>query len=120
MVPEALFCPSDIGVSQAGAAETVANALVACHPVLRPLLAQNVLLCGGTAMCPGFKARLERDLRPLVDTHYDLAVNQGPDAQGMAWQGASVFAASPQFRHVAVTRAQYQEHGAHRLTEMMS
>ena len=120
LVPEALFCPSDIGVDQAGACETVANSLLACHPVFRPLMAQNVLLTGGTSMCPGFKARVEQDLRPLVDVHYDVKVHQVADAASIAWQGASAFAASPACAQTAVTKTQYQEHGVHRLVELLS
>ena len=114
MVPEALFCPSDIQVEQAGVCETISNALRACHPVMRPLLSQNILLTGGTSSCPGFKARVQADVRPLLDADYDVAVNQAADPTNMAWHGASIFGASDEFRQLAMFRAEYQEQGAHR------
>lgn len=120
MVPEALFCPSDINVDQAGACEAVANAVSAAHPVFRPLLTQNVLLTGGTSSCPGFRERVVQDLRPLLDTHHVMHVNQAADPAGMAWQGASVCGASGFYRDSAITRQAYAEMGADRAAAEMA
>lgn len=114
MVPEALFHPSDIGVDQAGVCETIANAVNACHPVFRPLLTRNVIVAGGTSACPGFRDRVESGLRPLLCSDHDMAVSQAADPASMAWHGASIFAAGPEYRQIALTRADYQELGAHR------
>lgn len=114
MVPEALFNPSDIGIEQAGVCETAALAVRACHPVLRPLLTRNVLLMGGTAQCPGFGARVGRDLRPFIDADSDLAVNEFAEPQLAAWRGGSLLGSSGHYADVAVTKAEYDEHGAGR------
>jgi actin-related protein 6 len=119
MVPEALFCPSDINVDQAGVCETIANSIRACHPVFRPLLTQNVLLIGGTSSCPGFRERVHQDLRPLLDTHHSMKVNQGGDPAVMAWQGASICGASGIFLQQAVSKQMYAEQGAHRVAASM-
>lgn len=66
MVPEVLFQPSDIGLQQAGLAQTIVDAVEAAHPDLHPLLYSNVLCTGGSAKCPGFRDRLYKELRPLV------------------------------------------------------
>ena len=66
MVPELAFRPSDIGVAQGGIAQAAAEAAAAVHPDLRPLLLANVVAVGGLARCPGFAARLQAELRPLV------------------------------------------------------
>lgn len=49
MVPEALFHPSDIGLTQAGIAEAVAQAVNAVQRDLRGLMYGNVVLAGGCA-----------------------------------------------------------------------
>lgn len=72
MVPEALFRSLDIGLQQAGLAETVRDAVEAVHPDLRPLLYSNVLCTGGSAKCPGFRQRLYDELRPLVSDDYEV------------------------------------------------
>ena len=66
MVPELAFRPSDIGVAQGGIAQAAAEAVAAVHPDLRPLLLSNVVAVGGLARCPGFAARLQAELQPLV------------------------------------------------------
>lgn len=119
MVPEALFSPSDINVDQAGVCETISNALNAAHPVFRPLLTQNVLLIGGTSSCPGFKQRVEQDLRPLLDCDFDMHVNQPAQPASAAWHGANVFVTTGQFGTRAVPRVDYEELGAHRLQALM-
>lgn len=111
MTAEALFTPTDIGVDQAGVCETIANSIRATHAVFRPLLSRNVLLIGGTSACPGFKERVAQDLRPLLDDMYDLAVNQTEAPEETAWRGGSIFAASPAFAQLAVTRGSYEEEG---------
>ena len=119
MVPEALFAPSDINVDQAGVCETISNALSAAHPVFRPLLSQNVLLIGGTSCCPGFKQRVENDLRPLLDSDFELCVNQPAQPANAAWHGAGAFVASGEYDRRAVSGRQYEEMGAHRLQVAM-
>lgn len=114
MVPEVLFHPSDIGAGQAGVCEAAAQALGKSHAVLRPLLSRNVLLIGGVTQCPGFAARFERDLRPLVPEHDDLCVTAPPDPVLAAWQGGSLLGAARYFAEVSVTKAEYDEQGAGR------
>jgi len=72
MVPEVLFRPSDIGLHQAGLAQTIVDAVEAVHSDLHPLLYSNVLCTGGSARCPGFRDRLYQDLRPLVPSEYEV------------------------------------------------
>lgn len=112
MVPEVLFHPSDIGLQQAGVPEALVQAVTACHPALTPLLFSNVLLTGGLVQCPGFKERFEAELRPLVPGAYALNVFMPKEPALCAWEGMSAFGASPQYRAVALTKAQYEEGGS--------
>lgn len=113
MVPEALFNPADIGMDEAGLAETVAAAVRACHPQLHGLLYSNVLITGGTTRCPGFKERFEMELRPLVPDDYTLYVTLMEEPHLAAWRGGAVLGSTPgEYQHLAVTRAEWQQHGA--------
>lgn len=59
MVPEALFHPSDIGIRQAGIAESVDLCLQLFPPSVQQMLVQNIVLSGGNSCFPHFKERLE-------------------------------------------------------------
>lgn len=108
MIPEALFHPADVGLAQGGVAEAAARALAAAHPRLRPLLATNVLCVGAGAACPGFVARLQAELRPLVPDDFGLAVRAAADPATAAWRGGALLASSPDFWGRAVGRAEWE------------
>lgn len=112
MVPEALFHPADIGMDEAGLAEAVAAAVAACHPHLHGLLWSNVVVAGGTAACPGFRDRLEAELRPLVPDDYELGVFLAEEPALAAWRGGAALAAAPEFAAAAVTREEWVRRGA--------
>ena len=114
MVPEVLFHPSDIGINQAGVAETIHQAVTACHPALHALLYSNILLTGGVARCPGFKDRLVKELRPLVPDTFDVKVTL-PDAPELcAWEGGSALGATRDYHKLAMSKAHYEERGSGR------
>lgn len=112
MVPEALFHPSDIGMDEAGLAETIFLAVSAVHPQLHGLMYSNVVLTGGTARCPGFRERLDAELRPLVPDDYGLNIILLEDPHLSAWKGGALVGASLGYEHIAVTRDEWQQYGA--------
>lgn len=112
MVPELVFRPSNIGMKQAGLAETCMEAAKAVHPDLRPLLFSNVLCVGGTSSCPGFATRLAQELRPLVPCQYQVAVRTSANPIWSAWQGGSMVGGSPAYPQWAYSRAEYEERGS--------
>lgn len=73
-MPELLFHPSDVGVSQMGVVEAAVDAVNACPPETQPHLYANVLLVGGCARFPGFRERLYRDLRSNAPQEFDVNV----------------------------------------------
>lgn len=44
-----------------------------------------------------------------------VGVHMPDDPSLMAWKGASAFAISPEYSHLAVTKAQYEEYGCENL-----
>ena len=110
-VPELLFSPSDIGIDQAGVAECVAQAANACSPDLRESLFGNIVLTGGSSLFPNFAERLQRELRALVPSDFEIGVSAASEPINSVWRGGSIFAAADGFQAQTVTRAEYHEHG---------
>lgn len=131
LVPELLFSPSDIGLNQAGLAETIAASIASVPEQVQGLLWSNIVLTGGSTLFPGFVSRLERELRPLAPCEYDVHVTLPEVGNGVAllcvtctlccppqdpvayaWRGGSAFAARRhEFANIAMTKAQYEEEG---------
>ena len=62
-VPEILFNPSDIGISEAGIPEMISQSIAKCPQVMERQLYQNIIVAGGNTLLPGFKDRLVKDLQ---------------------------------------------------------
>ncbi|CAG8470121.1 13404_t:CDS:10 [Ambispora gerdemannii] len=111
-VPELLFNPSDIGMSQAGIPEVIVEAINATHPDLHGLFYSNIVLVGGNSMFAGYKERVEKDLRVLAPSMYDVRVGMPEDPISYAWHGGSKFARTSEYREKLVTRREYLEYGS--------
>ena len=108
-VPEVLFRPSDIGLDQGGIAETIVQAVEACDPCFQAAMYQNVLLVGGNARLPGFRVRLEKELRTLAPTNHRVSVCLPDDPVEYAWKGACDYAQREDlFRTCCISRPQWE------------
>lgn len=136
MVPEALFYPSDIGIRQAGLAESVGRCLQLFPPGIRTLLLNNIVLSGGNCCIPHFKKRLEypllvcselndtQDILPYVDEGEEIRMTLPDEFVSWSfvpispicdtWRGGAVQARELDV-HQYVTRELYEEQGALRL-----
>lgn len=114
LVPEMMFRPADLGLNQAGLAESIVRAISFCHSHLQPLLYESIILTGGTTLFPHFAQRLEMDLRPLVPDKYRLKITTQEDPILGVWRGGSLLASSPDFDAMCVTKAEYEELGSAR------
>lgn len=98
-------------MDEAGLAETIVDAISAVHPHIHALLYSNIVLTGGTARCPGFRERLETELRPLVPDDYEVNVILLEDPHLAAWRGGALVGASPAYGQMAVTRQEWAQYG---------
>lgn len=89
-VPEVLFRPSDIGLDYGGIVEAIVESITACPPTVRAAMYHNVLLVGGNAKIPGFRARVELELRKLAPTNYVVRVHLPEDPVSYAWEVSAV------------------------------
>ncbi|KAF0357469.1 actin-like protein arp6 [Gigaspora margarita] len=111
-VPEILFNPTDIGMNQAGIPEVIVEAINATHPDLHGLFYGNIVLVGGNSLFSGYKERVEKDLRVLAPSEFEVKVGIPEDPITYAWNGGRQFASTPEFDERLVTRSEYMEYGS--------
>lgn len=111
-VPEILFHPSDIGISQMGIAEATIDAINACPEETRPHLFANIIVVGGTARFKGLIERLQKEVRSMAPEWYDVSVSTSDDPLTHSWFGGKHLADDPEFEDMCITRQEYEEKGA--------
>ncbi|CAJ0631565.1 11718_t:CDS:10 [Entrophospora sp. SA101] len=121
-VPEILFNPSDIGMDQAGIPEAIVASINSISPDIFPfqinnidtqgLFYENVLLVGGNSLFAGYKERIEKDLRVLAPSDYEIKIGIPDNPISYAWHGGSKFAKTSEFKDMSVTKSEYDEHGS--------
>jgi actin-related protein 6 len=111
LIPEILFHPSDIGLNQAGIAETIVQSVKATPAELHELFYGNILLTGGSTLFPGFAERLMKELRPMVPTEYEIKIHTPKDPINTAWRGGSKFMQQSNYANYTVSRQDYLEQG---------
>ena len=73
-VPEILFYPSDLGITQMGIPEAITHSISVCPRETHPHLYANILLTGGCTLFPGFRDRVEADVRKQAPDYVDVKV----------------------------------------------
>ena len=111
-VPELLFRPSDLRIRQPGLGELVMQSVSSLPVGLWPGLLANILVVGGNARIPDFIQRLQAEIVPLVPDECLVRVATPVDPITSTWRGAANFARHPHAERLAVTKQEYEEHGA--------
>ncbi|KAG0637802.1 actin family [Tuber brumale] len=112
-VPELLFAPQDIGLAQAGIAETIMQSLEGVPERYRSLLLANIVVVGGNANIAGFLERLEMELRPLAPAESVVRIAKPDNPVTYTWQGGVALAGDQtEMKKRQVTRAEYMEYGS--------
>ena len=112
-VPELLFHPSDIGISQGGLDELVIHSVAATNEYLHAPLYSNIFVYGGSSSFPGLAARLQSSLRTLVPDQFPLRIHFSQRPTFAPWYGAAALIQNdPEFLATqSVSREEYQERG---------
>lgn len=89
-LPECFWQPAALlGVDESGLGEMMRRVLVRLDPAQSSRVVKDVLLCGGSALLPGFLPRLAYELRQLRPTGAPIRVRLARDPQLDAWKGAA-------------------------------
>ena len=111
MVPEILFRPADIGISQMGVAEAVVECVSSCDQAAQPWLYRNIVLTGGSVKFPGFRQRLETEVRRLAPAEMEVVIRDDEDPVTYAWRGGANLANDRDFKAMCVTKDEYMDGG---------
>lgn len=108
-VPEILFHPSDVGITQVGIVEAIVSSINSLPEKLHPFLYDNVILTGGNAKLHGFRERILKEVRSYCPSRYRLNVYSPDDPVTYAWFGGK--ALGTQFPEILqqslITKTQY-------------
>ncbi|XP_039988735.1 actin-related protein 6 [Xiphias gladius] len=110
-VPEMLFHPSDIGIQEMGIPEAIVHSIQSLPEEMQPHFYQNIILTGGNTLFPGFRERLEAELRSLVPAHLPVSVLLPANPICYSWEGGKLLAHNPDYDEMVVTREDYEENG---------
>ncbi|KAF7224957.1 actin-related protein 6 [Nothobranchius furzeri] len=110
-VPEMLFHPSDIGIQEMGLPEAIVHSVQSLPEEMQPHFYQNIILTGGNTLFPGFRERLEAELRSLVPAHLPVSVILPSNPVSYSWEGGKLLAHSPDYEEMVVTREEFEENG---------
>lgn len=110
-VPEMLFHPSDIGIQEMGIPEAIVDSIQAMPEEMQPHFYQNIVLTGGNTLFPGFKERMEAELRSLAPAHLPVSILMPENPITYSWEGGKLLAHNPDYDEMVVTRDDFEENG---------
>ncbi|XP_043848253.1 actin, clone 302-like [Dromiciops gliroides] len=110
-VPESLFQPSKAGSSAPGIHKLVLKSVMKSSHHFQKDLLKNLILTGGSTLCPGLKKRLWRELETLLKGSLSVNIIAPSDRLLSVWIGASVITSLSTFEQMWVSRAAYHEAG---------
>ena len=111
MVPEILFRPTDIGIHQMGVGEAVVESVSQCEDRAQAWLYRNIVVTGGSTMFPGFKQRLETEVRRLAPAEMEVRVRDMEDPLTASWKGGASLASDADFKSMCVSKEEYMDSG---------
>lgn len=100
-----------------GIPEAVMDALKSCPAETIEHLLKNILICGGSALFPGMKERLQKEIRALAPALYKVYVQITSSPISAAWEGGKMYLEQPDALLNFITREQYEEGGHDALFE---
>ncbi|KAK2720634.1 hypothetical protein QYM36_004506 [Artemia franciscana] len=92
--PEALFQPSILGLEYCGIHQTIYKSIMKCDIDNRKELFENIVLCGGTTICPGIVNRIQREVSLLAPSSMKIKIHAPPER---IWRGIGRHDGSPHF-----------------------
>ena len=110
VIPEVLFRPIDAGLQSdlMGLSHAIVQSIESCPEPYRPALYRSVYLVGGVTLLPNLMERLQRELRSLVPTEYDLKIFIADSPIDRAWLGAKAFFDQVPYTKWSVSRQEWE------------
>ncbi|XP_056651951.1 actin, clone 302 isoform X1 [Monodelphis domestica] len=110
-VPECLFQPSKAGSSAPGIHTLVTESVLKSSHHFQKDLLNNLILSGGSTLCPGMKRRLWREIQSLMKGSLKVNIMAPSDRLLSVWIGASVITSLSTFQQMWMSSSDYNELG---------
>ncbi|KAK1888214.1 Actin-related protein 6 [Dissostichus eleginoides] len=94
-----------------GIPEAIVHSIQSLPEEMHAHFFQNIVLTGGNILFPGFRERLEAELRALAPAHLPVSVLQPDNPICYPWEGGKLLAHSPDYEEIVVTREDFEENG---------
>ncbi|XP_058145573.1 actin, cytoplasmic 1-like [Dasypus novemcinctus] len=109
--PEALFQPSFLGMDSCGIHESTVKAIMKCDKEFYKDLYTSMVLSGGTTMYPGFAERMQKEIMSLIPSTMKIKIINPPERKYSVWCGGSILASLSTFKHMWISKQEYDEYG---------
>ena len=109
--PEALFQPSFLGMESPGIHQTTYNSIMKCDDDIRKDLYANIVLSGGTTLCPGFADRIQKEITSLAPSTMTIKTIASEHRKYSVWIGGSILASLSTFQQMWISKKEYDEYG---------
>ncbi|XP_060062950.1 actin-5-like [Ylistrum balloti] len=109
--PEALFQPSLLDLNLPGCHTLIYDSIMSCEIDIRRDIFYNVILSGGSTMCPGFADRLTKEISTRLPGKILLKVVAPPERKYSVWIGGSIIGSLSNFSAIWTTKQEYMECG---------
>ncbi|CCF58656.1 hypothetical protein KAFR_0F00590 [Kazachstania africana CBS 2517] len=106
---EILFRPELIGSEFDSLPEICYQSIKKVDSDLRLPLYSNIVLSGGTTMCPGFGSRLLKELQTLTGYDTKIRIIAPPERKYTSWIGGSILSGLSTFSKIWVTKSMWEE-----------
>jgi actin-related protein len=112
-IPEVLFRPSDAGFPSelVGLAPAIIQSIQACPAHFHAALYQSIRLVGGLSKIPDLAPRLEREVRALAPTEYEVKIDVAESPVDRAWLGAKRWIAKAPYTEWSINREEWENAG---------
>ncbi|KAE8153043.1 actin family [Aspergillus avenaceus] len=110
-VPEALFCPSMLGLDEASIQARMHNSITKCDEDLHEQLYGNIVLSGGNTLYPGMAERLQAEIARYAPPGMNIKVAAPPERKYLVWIGGSILASLSTFQNMWISKQEYDETG---------
>jgi len=116
--PEALFQPNSLSsmnimntLNMEGIHDKTFNSILKCENHIQKSLYKNIVLIGGSTMFKGLGVRLKKEVSALAPSTMDINMYEPLERKYSAWIGGSILSTIDAFRHLWISKGEYQEAG---------
>uniref|UniRef100_A0A1X7VVX1 Actin, cytoplasmic n=1 Tax=Amphimedon queenslandica TaxID=400682 RepID=A0A1X7VVX1_AMPQE len=114
---EGLFKPYLHGKDYPGVHDLLYDSVKKCDESICRSLLENVVVCGGNTMLPGFVDRLRKEVSALAPQDTKIKLHATPARNFSVWAGGCILTSHSTFKAMLISKQDYDESGpsiAHR------